>query len=49
MMQSITEKCKANSFFLEKFLVLANHDRWPAKSEGLGERPTTLDEFIYFD
>ena len=31
-MQPIPEKRKANSFFRKKFLVLANHGRWLAKS-----------------
>ena len=37
VMQFITaEKCKANRFFREKFLVLANHGRWLAKSLAKG-------------
>ena len=35
-MQPIPEKCKANSFFREKSLVLANHGRWLAKSRAKG-------------
>ena len=31
VMQPIPEKCKANSFFREKFMVLADHGRWLAK------------------
>ena len=48
-MQPIPETCKANSIFREKFLALANHGRWLAKSLAKGsasDRPRWMNLYL---